>query len=216
MSAIIAHEVRTPLGILRSSAQMLSREVSISDDGRELIGFIESETTRLNSLVSAMLDVARPRASVYAAVDLHEIISKCVSMLAAQTNKRDATIHLQLAAVDPVVECDEEQITQVLLNLLMNALQILPDGGNVEVATRDDDENVFVEVADDGPGIDETERARVFEAFFFKREGGIGLGLAVVQGIINAHRGQIEACESHLGGALFRFHLPRRRNEHER
>ena len=216
MSAIIAHEVRTPLGILRSSAQMLSREASISDDGRELIGFIESETTRLNNLVSAMLDVARPRASVYALTDLHDIIGKCVSMLAAQANKRDATIRLQLAATDAVVECDEEQITQVLLNLLMNALQILPDSGQVEIATRDDGAYVIVDIADDGPGIDEAERARVFEAFFFKREGGIGLGLAVVQGIINAHRGQIEAIDSHLGGALFRFRLPRRRDEHER
>ncbi len=216
MSAIIAHEVRTPLGILRSSAQMLSREAAISDDGRELIGFIESETTRLNNLVSTMLDVARPRASVYAPADLHEIIGKCVSMLAAQTNRRGATVILQLAARDAMVECDEEQITQVLLNLLMNALQILAENGHIEVATRDDGGNIVVDIADDGPGIEESERAHVFEAFFFRREGGIGLGLAVVQGIINAHQGQIEAAESHLGGALFRFRLPRRRDGHER
>ncbi len=215
MSAIIAHEVRTPLGILRSSAQMLSREPTISDDGRELIGFIESETSRLNNLVSAMLDIARPRASVYAPVDLHEMIRKCVSMLTAQANKRSATMVVRLDASDAMVECDEEQITQVLLNLLMNALQIVSDGGKVEVATRDNGEYLVVDIADDGPGIEEAERARVFEAFFFKREGGIGLGLAVVQGIINAHHGQIEATESYLGGALFQFRLPRRHAQHE-
>ena len=70
-----------------------------------------------------------------------------------------------------------------------------------------------IEIADDGPGIDAAERARVFEAFFFKREGGIGLGLAIVQQIIRAHGGDIEAADSPLGGAMFRIHLPRNRPE---
>ncbi len=216
MSAIIAHEVRTPLGILRSSAQMLSREPTISADGRELIGFIESETDRLNRLVSAMLDVVRPRASVYAIADMHELIRNSTAMLTAQAQTRGVTLHLQLGARDASVECDVEQITQVLLNLLLNALQILRDGGRIDITTFDDDQYLVVEIADDGPGIDELERSRVFEAFFFKREGGIGLGLAIVQGIINSHHGQIEAAESRYGGALFRFRLPRRRDEHER
>jgi signal transduction histidine kinase len=88
MSAVIAHEVRTPLGILRSSAQMLSREKQISDEGKELLGFIESETDRLNRLVSAMLDISRPRASVFAPTNLHLLIQQSAAMLAAQTQKK--------------------------------------------------------------------------------------------------------------------------------
>lgn len=216
MSAVIAHEVRTPLGILRSSAQMLSREQHISDEGRELIGFIESETERLNRLVSAMLDISRPRASSFAPANLHDIVRKSVAMLSAQAQKHGAVLSLALNAADANVDCDEEQITQVLLNLLMNALQTIPRGGHIEIATRDDSDSVTTEVADDGRGIAESERARVFEAFFFRREGGIGLGLAIVQGIINAHRGQIEADASPSGGALLRFRLPRRQHEHDR
>jgi len=215
MSAVIAHEVRTPLGILRSSAQMLSRERHISDEGKELIGFIESETDRLNRLVSAMLDISRPRASVFAPANLHEVIRKSTAMLSAQMQKHDTTLTLALKAADARVQCDDEQITQVLLNLLMNALQIIPRGGHIDIATRDDAESVTVEVADDGPGIAEAERALVFEAFFFRREGGIGLGLAIVQGIINAHHGQIEVAASPSGGALFRFRLPRRQHDHD-
>lgn len=209
MSSIIAHEVRTPLGILRSSAQMLQREAGISEEGHELVGFIESETERLNRLVSAMLDTARPRAPSYSDVDLHELIRQSVAMLAAQMTKKAVVVSESLLAGNPVVECDEEQMTQVLLNLLMNGLQILDHGGRIDVATHDDGQYFHIEIADDGPGIDPAERARVFEAFFFKREGGVGLGLAIVQQIVAAHRGEIEATEGKLGGALFRIRLPR-------
>ena len=209
MSSIIAHEVRTPLGILRSSAQMLQREAGISEEGHELVGFIESETERLNRLVSAMLDTARPRAPSYGEVDLHALIRQSIAMLAAQTAKKAVLVSESLLAGNPVIECDEEQMTQVLLNLLMNGLQILDHGGRIDVASHDDGQYFYIEIADDGPGIDPAERARVFEAFFFKREGGVGLGLAIVQQIVAAHRGEIEATEGKLGGALFRIRLPR-------
>lgn len=209
MSAAIAHEVRTPLGILRSSAQMLRREANISDQGRELLGFIESETERLNRLVSAMLDTARPRAASYAEVDIHALVHQCVAMLSAQAQARQVLVSERAAARRPVIECDHEQITQVLLNILLNGLQILKQGGRIEVSTHDAGDKLCIEIADDGPGIDPAERSRVFEAFFFQREGGIGLGLAIVQQIVAAHGGEIEAAQSALGGALFRIVLPR-------
>lgn len=209
MASVIAHEVRTPLGILRSSAQMLQRESGISAEGREMLGFIEGETERLNRLVSAMLDTARPRAPAFAPTDMHALIGKSVALLGAQTERKGVAVVTALHARQPEIECDEEQLTQVLLNLLMNGLQILDHGGHIEIATRDDAGHFIIEMADDGPGIDPAERARVFEAFFFRREGGIGLGLAIVQQIVNAHGGEIEAAESRLGGALFRIRLPR-------
>jgi two-component system sensor histidine kinase HydH len=210
MSSVIAHEVRTPLGILRSSAQMLQRETGISEEGRELVGFIESETERLNRLVSAMLDTARPRAPSFGEVDMHGLIEKCIAMLGALAEKKRVAVTASLRAAKPVIECDEEQITQVLLNLLMNGLQILDQGGQIEIATHDDERELTIEIADDGPGIDPAEWAKVFEAFFFKREGGIGLGLAIVQQIVISHGGEIGAAESRLGGALFRIRLPRK------
>jgi signal transduction histidine kinase len=212
MSSVIAHEVRTPLGILRSSAQMLQRESGISEEGRELVGFIDSETERLNRLVSAMLDTARPRVPSYGAVDMHGLIEKSIAMLGAQADKKQVAVTTALRAARPEIECDEEQITQVLLNLLMNGLQILDHGGRIEIATHDDERHLYIEIADDGPGIDPAERTRVFEAFFFRREGGIGLGLAIVQQIVNSHGGEIEAAESRMGGALFRIRLPRRQS----
>ena len=213
MSAVIAHEVRTPLGILRSSAQMLRREPTLSSEGRELLGFIESETERLNRLVSAMLDTARPRSASYGQVDIDALVRKCIAMLAGQAESRRVVVTEHIGAADPVIECDEEQITQVLLNILMNALQVLKNGGRIEVSTFDAGDALRIDIADDGPGIDVAERSKVFEAFFFQRTGGIGLGLAIVQQIVNSHGGEIEAIESPLGGALFRILLPRVRTE---
>jgi len=210
MASVIAHEVRTPLGILRSSAQILRREAAISNEGRELMAFIESETERLNGLVSAMLDSARPRALRKVLADVNLQARQCSGMLIAQMEKHGISVSHRLDAANPFIECDVERITQVLLNLLLNAIQILPEGGHIRVSTHDDHEQVFIEISDNGPGIPSEERERIFEAFFFRREEGVGLGLAIVQQIVTAHGGEIAVGESDLGGARFGLRLPRK------
>lgn len=208
LAAVMAHEIRTPIGILRSSAQMLAREPDLSSEARELTGFIESETERLNRLVSTLLDSARPRAPKLQPTDLHAIIRHSIDLLTAQAEKKGIRISLNLDESHPLVEVDTEQMTQVLLNLVLNALQILPNGGQVAISTRGNAGRLIVEIADDGPGIPLDELSRVFDPFFTKREGGVGLGLAVVQQIIASHGGQIHAGKSTLGGALFTITLP--------
>lgn len=208
MAAVIAHEIRTPLGIVRSSSQMLQREAELSAEGRELAGFIESETLRLNRLVTSMLDGARPRAPVFAPTDLHAIVRHCSDLLAGQAGKQGVAFELGLHAAPAELLGDAEQLTQVFLNLLLNGLQILPRGGRIAISTHVEGGQLVVGVADDGPGIAPESRTRIFEAFFFQREGGVGLGLAIVQRIVAAHGGDIEALESALGGALFRVRLP--------
>ena len=213
MAAVMAHEIRTPLGILRSSSQMLKREPNISAEARELIGFIESETDRLNRLVSTLLDGARPRQPSFQLTNIHAQIHNCVLMLAAQTQTKMIQIEEFLKSSDPYCECDAEQMTQVFLNLLMNALQVLPEHGRIAVTSRSETRKIIIEIADDGPGIPEEERAKIFDSFFHKREGGIGLGLAVVQQIVSAHGGDITVSESQWGGALFRISIPREPSE---
>lgn len=208
VTALMAHEVRTPLGILRSSAQMLRSETQLSRDGKELLAIIESETARLNRLVSSMLDSARSRAPQLKPTDLHALIVHAVALLAAQARDRGVTVSLDLGASRFVCDADAEQFTQVMLNLVMNALQILPRGGQVRVGTRSDEGRLRIEVADNGPGIAADEREHLFEPFVFKREGGVGLGLAVVRQIVRAHGGEVAADASPTGGALFRVSLP--------
>ena len=208
LAAVMAHEIRTPLGILRSSAQMLAREPGLGDEALELTGFIQSETERLNGLVNTLLDSARPRAPNFQLQDMQALIHHSVGLLTSQAEKKSIRLSEQLEARHAVIPCDAEQITQVLLNLILNALQILPEGGQVLVACRDEHGKLLIEIADDGPGIPTEDQARVFDPFFTRREGGVGLGLAVVQQIIAVHKGTISAGKSALGGALFSIHLP--------
>jgi signal transduction histidine kinase len=210
MAAAMTHEVRTPLGILRSSAQLLLREPSLSDEGREVCGFIITETERMNRLVSTLLDSARARPPEPAPVNLANLAQQAITMLAAQAGKKKLALKLDGDPDNPdnTASCDTEQITQVLLNLLLNAIQILPENGHIEVAVRRETDAIVLEVADDGPGIAPELCERVFDPFFTQRSGGIGLGLAVVRQIVAAHQGEIHAGRSRLGGALFSLRLP--------
>ena len=208
LSAVIAHEVRTPLGILRSSAQILSREPNLGTEAKELIGFIESETERLNNLVSTLLDSARPRPSHFGKHDLHALILHAVALLTGQAEKKQIGIETKLTSSNAIISCDSEQLTQVLLNLILNALQILPSGGQILITSKDVGENMMVEIADDGPGVRAEDQAQIFDPFFTRREGGVGLGLSVVQQIVYAHGGEIHVGRSFMGGAMFTIILP--------
>ncbi|MGZ8984345.1 MAG: histidine kinase dimerization/phospho-acceptor domain-containing protein [Methylotenera sp.] len=127
MAAAMSHEVRTPLGILRSSAQVLLREPNISEEGREVCGFIISETERLNKLVSTLIDSARPRLPEFKETNITELARQSIAMLRMQAEKKHIELNCD-ASENAIALCDAEQITQVLLNLLLNAIQVLSDG----------------------------------------------------------------------------------------
>lgn len=207
MAAAMSHEVRTPLGILRSSAQLLLREPNLSEEGREVCGFIISETDRLNKLVSTLIDSARPRPPEFSPTDISQLAQQCSSMLQAQAQKKGISLACHTAPA-AIASCDAEQITQVILNLLLNAIQVLPEGGHIEVTVKPDDDDVLLTVADDGPGIPPEHREQVFDPFFTQRAGGIGLGLSIVRQIVAAHHGEILVGNSSAQGAEFRLRLP--------
>ncbi len=209
VTALLAHEIRTPLGILRSSAQVLRTETALGQDSLELLQIIVSETERLNRLVSSMLDSSRARTIECIPTDMHSLIMHATALLSSQIRDRGIQLELVQGAHNPTLNCDPEQMTQVLLNLLMNALQILPRGGRIDVTTRDEPQGLVVEIADNGPGIPEDQRSHIFEPFIHGREGGLGLGLAVVRSIVRNHGGEILVEESSMGGAQFSLSLPR-------
>ena len=208
MAAIMAHEVRTPLGVLHSSAQMLQREQGLSPEGQEMAGFVLSETGRLNRLITTLLECARLRPPSFQPHEVHVILQRVLDLLSAQAQKKGVRLRTEFQADAPMLLCDEEQLMQVFLNLVLNALQMLPQGGEIAIRTRAGREVFIIEVADNGPGIPTEKRQRVFDPFFTTREGGIGLGLTVVQQIVQAHGGAISLHADVLGGACFRIRLP--------
>jgi two-component system, NtrC family, sensor histidine kinase HydH len=222
MAAAMSHEVRTPLGILRSSAQILQREPTLSDEGREVCTYIVSETERLNRLVSTLIDAAKPRLPVLKINNITQLVQHVLSMLKVQAEQKN--IQLVCTSVDAHnIECDAEQIMQVLLNLVLNAIQILPAtnsttpdhgpdhvSGRVEISLHSDGSYIELTVADNGPGIALEHQAQIFDPFFTQRKGGVGLGLSVVRQIVQAHQGDIQVQTSVLGGAAFVIRLPYR------
>ena len=209
MAAIMAHEVRTPLSILQTSAQILQKDETLSEDGLEMSRIIVEESRRLNRLISALLDCARPRPPRMQAQELPLIVQRVLELLAKQAEKKAVTIEFINAVPETMIECDEELLMQVFLNLILNAIQILPIGGKIRIRLDSDGSNfVQIHVEDNGPGIAAEFRQRLFDPFFTTRETGIGLGLTVTQQIIAVHGGSIEAGASVLGGACFTISLP--------
>lgn len=203
MAAIMAHEVRTPMGILRSSAQLLQRQPHLGEKEHELIGFILSETERLNRLVTMLLESSRPTPPNFRPHDLHAIIDGVIGLLDSRAEKAGVALSRKFQGESLVFDCDREQMMQVLLNLVLNALSFVPADGRVVVSTACNAEELRIVVADSGPGVPEELRQRIFDPFFSRREGGIGLGLTIVQQIVHVHGGEIEVNESEWGGAAF-------------
>ena len=207
MAAAMSHEVRTPLGIMRSSADVLKREAALSEDGREVLGFIISETERLDKLVTTLIDSARPRLPSKTPLELQSHLQHVCDMLQKQAQAKH--IQLSLNATEPVItHVDQDQMTQVMVNLMMNAIQILPEHGQVMVSLFHDQQYAYISVADNGPGVPQAQQTHLFEAFFTQRAGGVGLGLAVVKQIIEGHGGTITYSASPSQGAQFNIALP--------
>ena len=207
MAASMAHEVRTPLGILRSSAQMLQREKQLSPAGLEMTAFIVAESDRLNDLITTLLECARPHPPQFESYDIHIILTHVVELLTTQARQRSITLDCQYQATRSQLPCDKDQITQVFLNLIINALQWSPDEGTVTIYTHSTAQQLDIKICDNGPGIGVDDPQQVFEPFFNRREGGIGLGLTVVQQIVLAHKGEIEVGKHNQRGACFQVSL---------
>lgn len=210
LAAGVAHEVRTPLGVLRSSAQLLERSLEVKDDeSRELLRLLRDEVDRIERVVSALLELGRPREMHAEPSPLGQILFRAADFVDVQARQKHIAIRRQAIDQDPIILCDFELIYQVALNLLVNAVQILPKGGSIEVSILPPrDGYVGFEIRDDGPGMSEEVRARIFEPFFTRRDGGAGLGLTFVQRVVQEHRGRV-AVESEVGsGTIFRVNLP--------
>jgi len=220
----VGHELRTPITVLRGFLRLLSSESHgelNADQGRFVLECLKS-CERLDRFVSDLL-VARSDASTPfpvspAPADLHRLIEDQIGALEPLLDEHGLRLELVLGAEASPMLLDERRITQVLLNLMTNAIRHTPRGGLIRVATRDRLEGtsarVEVSVEDDGEGIDELDRERIFEPYVrASAKGassvGLGIGLALCRRIVEAHGGSIRVESSTLGGAGFVFEWPR-------
>lgn len=208
LAAAVAHEVRNPLGVIRSAAQEIQDSLADSDRGRRACSFITAEIDRLNNVIASLLAFARPLKMEPDEIAIGEIFDRALLLANEPLASRRIRFHRSEAAGLPAVRADRDLLSQVLLGLLDNAARAVPDGGEVTLEACAAGGAVEVAVSDNGPGVPAELRARVFEPFFTTRAGGTGLGLAIARQIVEAHGGRIDAGERPGGGARFSLSIP--------
>jgi two-component system, NtrC family, sensor histidine kinase HydH len=214
LTAGLAHELRNPLGTMKTSAQLLSKQVSKENAlALEMAGFITSEVDRTNSLITRFLDFARPQQFKFATADITTLLDTAISRFEREQKNigTSVTIFKNYSPDVPPVSFDAELMERVIANLLVNAAQASPPGGIVTVKTQSDETDVEVAVIDRGSGIDPKNIENIFNPFFTTKSDGIGFGLAIISKILDEHGGRITV-DSTLGeGSVFRVFLPLRR-----
>lgn len=215
MAAGLAHEIRNPLGAIKGAAQCLDPK-TVPTDEREFIEVIVEEVNRLNGVVTAFLDYARPLKQSFGATDVNEVVTRTLRLIQNDLPK-NVTLTEQLAADLPRLDGDAEQLKQVLINLVQNAAQAIGSApGEIVLKTSRPErfgdfrqpELVEVQVSDNGPGIPADQQMNIFVPFFTTKQKGTGLGLAICQRIVKSHNGTINV-QSRVGeGTTFIIRLP--------
>ncbi len=209
LAAAIAHEVRNPLGVIRSSSQNLSETLRDDDEeGRRSCSFVIAEIDRLASVVSSLLAFARPLELKPEPVRVEELLDHAVELAAEEMRARGIRIQRRAVADVPLVRADRDLACQLFLGLLSNAAEAAGEGAEVVLEATACNGTVEVVVADSGPGVPAHLRERIFEPFFTTRKRGTGLGLAVAKQIVEAHGGRIRVGDRAGGGACFTVSLP--------
>lgn len=208
LAAGLAHEVRNPLGSIAGSIELLRATPALSAEDRQLCDIISREASRLNDLVTDMVDLSRPRKPDFATVDVAQVAREVVA-LASKSGRSvsDVLVAYEGPAALPVV-ADGAQLRQLIWNLVRNGVQASSPGKTVRVVlTADASDAPVLSVIDQGVGIDESARERLFDAFFTTRSHGSGIGLAVVKRIADEHGFQIDVASGQGRGATFRVKL---------
>jgi len=221
MAASIAHEVNNPLAGVLVYTQLLTRKINSNRFSIEIaldyLSKMESELTRCTRLIRNLLDFARESPPALREIDLNDVINRALDLTAHSAELQNIQVIKELNPSLPKPMADFDQLRQVCTNLILNAVQAMPEGGSLTLRTSADNSQLKVEVQDTGCGISPENIRKLFTPFFTtKGKGkGVGLGLAVAYGIIQRHQGRIEVQSKEGEGTTFTIYLPLYHEEHE-
>lgn len=222
LSAGLAHEIRNPLAVIKGSAEILKQKLSAADEmAKELSDYIYTEVNRVSALVSRFLDFARPTQLDLRAADLSVVVERSLKAVADQGADRNVRIVREYAQGTPRVELDEDLCELVFTNLILNACEAMGDqGGVLKISmfgeSHDGQKLAVTEIEDSGPGVPAVLREQIFNPFVSTKKTGVGLGLAIVSKIVDAHGGRVtlgESSRSGQEGACFRVTFPEAKTE---
>ena len=208
MVAGISHEIRNPLGIISSTAELLKQNLARSDPEDQLADVIVQEANRLNSIVTDFLNFARPQAPHLMPCKVDEVIDNNLTFLAPEINKKGYQIQRRFATDIPEIEADPGLLYQAFLNILINAMQAMPEGGTIYIELSARKHILTISFADEGGGIPDETLNKIWEPFFTTKDKGSGLGLPIVKKIIEGHGGMIDIQNRREKGAKVTITLP--------
>ncbi len=212
MVAGVSHEIKNPLGIIRSTAEFLAEKSESDQIQKRLSNIIIDESGRLNDIVTDFLDFAKPQVPNLQDCHLEEIINRNLSFLRPELDKKGVSINNgNLNSKPYTIRADPKLLYRAFLNIFLNAIQSMRDGGNINIKIEEEKENYRVEIQDTGIGINKGNLNKIFNPFFTTKEKGSGLGLAIVKKIIEGHKGDIWIeSEEEVGTSVF-VKLPRKK-----
>ncbi|NPC92313.1 PAS domain S-box protein [Bacillus sp. WMMC1349] len=215
LAAGIAHEIRNPMTALKGFIQLL--EGSIKEEDHSLyFNVITSELKRIESIITEFLILAKPQAIMYEEKNIIKIMQDTMDLLHAQANLDNVQMHLDYYGKIPLIYCEPNQLKQVFINILKNAIEVMPDGGNIYVKIqKKDTSHITVSLTDEGIGMAEDKLKRLGEPFYTTKERGTGLGLMVSYKIIEEHNGEIVVESIEGKGTTFHLTLPIRQHHEE-
>jgi two-component system sensor histidine kinase HydH len=208
MAAVISHEIRNPLGIIRSSAELLKKKVIGFDPNNTIPDIVIEESSRLNNIITDFLKYARPRPPRLAPCRIEDVLEKNLTFLSSQLEGKGYSVLKTIGDNLPAVTADADMLYQAFLNIFINALQAMPDGGQIILQVRAKTDVLEVIIADQGGGVPQEVLEKVWDPFFTTKDKGTGLGLGIVKNIVDAHGGSIFIENASDGGARFIIHLP--------
>ncbi|HPC42302.1 MAG TPA: ATP-binding protein [Spirochaetota bacterium] len=213
IAAGISHELNNPIGIILGFSEILIKRKELSTDNSELIKDIHSEATRCKKLLGEMLDFARIADPKYETVNIKDLIKKTVHLFASQEKYSNVAFEIDVPRQSIKIPADSMQLKQVLINIIINACDALNNIGVISLNLILEEDTVVLKIKDNGPGVTEENREKIFNPFFTTKPKGVGLGLAICSDLMRKHNGSLALSQGVEGGAEFILRLPRRIHE---
>ncbi|MBI5044032.1 MAG: PAS domain S-box protein [Nitrospirae bacterium] len=209
IAASIAHEIRNPLTNVSMSIQQLKRGNRIKQEGFKHVEIVERNIERINYLITELLNCARPTKLNFQPYDIHTVIKDVLESNKAKISLQRIKVTEDFTSNPSTLRIDKEQIERAFLNLIINAIETMPRGGNLTITTELNGNFFLAKIHDTGRGIHEKDIIKIFDPFFSTKSGGVGLGLTICYGIIVSHGGTIEVESKSRKGSTFIVSLPR-------
>jgi PAS domain S-box-containing protein len=206
LAGSVAHELRNPLGVMGNSVYYLNMKLNDVDEKiHRHLDLIRNEIDKSNRIITDLLDFSKIRIPMFETTDINPIVMNALKSFQIPENVKIMPL---LGETLPLVQVDMDQMTRVFMNLVTNAVQAMPDGGNLEITTEREDDFIKIQITDTGKGIPAENLGKIFEPLFTTKTTGIGLGLSIVKEIVEQHHGRIEVTSQIGSGTVFSILLP--------